>query len=778
MLDNDPRYLRPKSRIEMDRRIQSLTMSPTRRSRGRLTSRHHAVPPRHGPKEVHRSTPHKPLSRPLLTVTKQENSILSWSKVDSPAAQAIGTDDIPAHDISTSLGFLNLSYSHLPSEAQRQDNVTIPLEPASPTSLEMVQEVKRRLSDCSSHHALQLCTLIRDYTISDFSDEEQSVGQPKSATMLDETPDVGYFHDFTSGTGVYETFPDPGFALPGDFLTAHTRSCAHFPGQQHGKNCWCTIAMETSVVDNSWLLPTGELSGRALHVLAHFSVPGAASLHDGFGNTSLHLFAALEGYHEVLLCMVGNQEGGDLRAVNTAGQTFLHVLHYEWFVDVANPSALLWRLLTLVNDSCPELVYQADAYGRSFFHRAHSLIRDPATLSCLTCSFNHALAARRDAFGFNPVPPADLADQRHYTVYTPPRRLGSFWPSAEGLSGSASPASRPHSCTTDGCCVLAYHARLVQTIQSAYTNPAVEDDEGRNGLHCLAEAILDQDTMDRLVQGSGLPRTSSSSSFSSSASTATAHSTSTTSIARPRLKRELSSSTTDLPPSSTPPTSTPSSTATIPPAAQEEEIMLPTRLRHLNSLLSPSISVSPHHYSRRGHTPLMAFIQHIPDEQDGKARTLQTILETLIRRGGPRAVEARNGRGETPLLMAARLGRKVALSALLRAGGANVAARDADGRGVLELLDAEVRAAGTRDDVALYARLEACRALLTGREEWGVRYVDDVDPACVAAGSPGAEWGWSPTRGMGLGDVMGQGLQEAAVVREWKLRDGHQGWYE
>ena len=202
--------------------------------------------------------------------------------------------------------------------------------------------------------------------------------------------------------------------------------------------------------------------------------------------------------------------------------------------------------------------------------------------------------------------------------------------------------------------------------------------------------------------------------------------------------------------------------------------MLPTRLRHLISLLSPSISVSPYHCSRRGHTPLMSFIQHIPDEHGDKARTLQTIFETLIRRGGRRAVEARNAQGETPLLMAARLGRKVALATLLRPGGANVAARDTEGRGVLEVLDAEVRGAGARGDVGLYARLEACRAMLTGRKELGVRYVDG-NP-CVAVENPGFEWG--SAMWMGSGALMGQGLQEAAVVREWKLRDGNQGWYE
>ena len=609
----------------------------------------------------------------------------------------------------------------------------------------MAQELKRRLSDCSSRHALQLCAVIEDFTISDFSDDEEgSVGRPTSIPAFSDTADLGFFQDLAPGTGAYEAFPDPGFALSGDFLTAHTRTCADFPGQKHGTNCWCAIARETSTIDNSWLLPTGEFSGRALHVLEHISLPGITSLHDGFGNTPLHLFAALQGCQEVLLQMVANQEGGSLKAVNTAGQTFLHVLNFEWFEDVAAPSALLWRLLALVNDLYPELVYQFDVYGRSFFHRAHSLIRDPATLSSLFSSFERTLAARRDAFGFNPVPYADPASQGHYT---PPRRVGSFCSSAEGLTWSASPTSPPRSSMTDERCFLAYHARLVQTIHSSYTNPAIEDAEGRNGLHCLAEAILNQQTMDQHVQGC-LP--------------------STAPPARPHLKRKLSSST-DLSPS---PSSTPNPCSTIPPPPPEEG-PLRTRLRHLTSLLSPSISVSLSAYSRRGHTPLMSFIQHLPDAQDDRARTLQTILETLIRGGGTCAVEARNRRGETPLLMAARLGRKIALAALLRTGGANVAARDANGRGVLELLDAEVKGARARGDVGLYARLEACRALLTGRKEWGVRYVD-VDP-CETVGGPG----WrGPGMGMGEGAVMGQGVREAAVVREWRLRGVNQGWYE
>ncbi|KAK3899969.1 KN motif and ankyrin repeat domain-containing protein 3 [Staphylotrichum tortipilum] len=686
MLDNDPRYLRPESRLAMARRIQSLAMSPTRGSRKNVTGRLHTA----------------------LRHSSRERNYLFGSEVDSPVAQSIGVEDIPAFDFPAFPESFNLSYVQFPPADQTQDSATVPPEPENPASSPTAQELKRRLSDCSSRHALQLCAVIEDFTISDFSDDEGgSVGRPTSTPALSDTADLGFFQDLTLGTDAYEAFPDPGFALPGDFLTAHTRTCADFPGQEHGKNCWCSIARETSTIDNSWLLPTGEFSGRALHVLEHICLPGITSLHDGFGNVPLHLFAALQGCQEVLLQMVANQEGGSLRAVNTAGQTFLHVLNFEWFQDVASPFALLWRLLALINDTCPELVYQVDVYGRSFFHRAHSLIRDPATLSSLFSSFECTLAARRDAFGFNPVPYADPVSQGHYT---PPRRVGSFCSSAEGLTRSASPASPPRSSTTDERCFLTYHTRLVQTIHSSYTNPAVEDADGRNGLHCLAEAILNQQTMDQHVQGGGgIQRAFSFTSITTGLP-------STAPPARPHLKRKLSFST-DLSPS---PSSIPDPCSAIPPPPPEEG-PLPTRLRHLTSLLSPSISVSLSAYSRRGHTPLMSFIQHLPDAQDDRAKTLQTILETLIRRGGTRAVEARNRRGETPLLMAARLGRKIALATLLRTGSANVAARDADGRGVLELLDAEVKGARARGDVGLYARLEACRVLLTGRKEWGVR---------------------------------------------------------
>lgn len=128
----------------------------------------------------------------------------------------------------------------------------------------------------------------------------------------------------------------------------------------------------------------------------------------------------------------------------------------------------------------------------------------------------------------------------------------------------------------------------------------------------------------------------------------------------------------------------------------------------------------------------MGFILFLPDSADDKSKTLLALLETLIRHGA--RLEAHNRLGETVLLMAARLGRKVALTTLLE-HGANVHVRDVYRRGVLEIVDRTVRKRG-RGDVALYARLEAVRVLLTGRREWGVVSTEGAG----ARGAVGREW--------------------------------------
>lgn len=462
-------------------------------------------------------------------------------------------------------------------------------------------------------------------------------------------------------TEVFEAFPEVGFALPGDFINVQNLSCAGFPGQDHfGGKCWCSIAEAVATERTAWLLPTGELSQRALHVLANPCRHNLA-FRDCFGNTPLHLFAALEGYQEPLFGMV--LESPDVGATNSAGQTFLHVLNIEWFSDLAGLSAPLKQLLAYLRDTAPGMVYAKDVYGRTFFHRVHSLIRDSEILDGILSPFNPALSSRRDAFGFNPLANTNLGGEG---PFIPPRRAGLLTPLPEERPNSSKErsAGAPRTSNDDDAFV-AYHARLLQIIQASYENPRIEDEEGRNGLHCLAEVILNQQTLDeqRTAAWTGRKR---------------------------KHDRQTPESATEGP--------------------------LAARLRHLRALLSSRHPPDTNHYDKAGNTVLGSFIAYLPDDQDDKAKSLSAILETLVRAGGAR-VEGRNRRGETALLVAARLGRKIALAALLE-HGANVHARDADGKGVLQVVDATCRAA--RDDVALYARLEACRVLLTGRRDWGV----------------------------------------------------------
>ncbi|KAM3514564.1 hypothetical protein MY11210_001799 [Beauveria gryllotalpidicola] len=147
------------------------------------------------------------------------------------------------------------------------------------------------------------------------------------------------------------------------------------------------------------------------------------------------------------------------------------------------------------------------------------------------------------------------------------------------------------------------------------------------------------------------------------------------------------------------------------------------RLDSLRDVLNWGVRANA--YDANGNTPLMAFAAQLPE--DGNYKLGPRILEILIEAGGN--VDARNRAGETALHIAVRCGRKLAAKALVDQG-ANVYARDALGRSVLDVADAKILAAG-RGYPDEYARLEACRAWLSGQkggaiqnptilDEWGL----------------------------------------------------------
>ncbi|KAK7948539.1 uncharacterized protein PG986_009425 [Apiospora aurea] len=220
--------------------------------------------------------------------------------------------------------------------------------------------------------------------------------------------------------------------------------------------------------------------------------------------------------------------------------------------------------------------------------------------------------------------------------------------------------------------------RLINQILTGSSKPTAEDSHGRNGLHCLAEVKLGAGA----AQGRVPPNRS--------------------------IKRKID----------------------VNGEPEKEVLPLSKRCEFLECLLEVSTDVN--HYNMNGDTVLMAFINHTQDDHEHE--DLKSILTRLIQAGA--RLEARNRNGETALQVAARLGRKFIVRVLLELG-ANIHVRNHEGISILEDLDRHVPL--TEDSPDLYARLEAARAMLTGRfvktrprsrseqspsreQEWGVRH--------------------------------------------------------
>ncbi|KAM7213886.1 hypothetical protein V8F06_010705 [Rhypophila decipiens] len=661
MLDNDPRYLRPDSRIEMNQRIGSLASSPARtQSRQKSPSLGFQYP--------------VPLMTQGYIPVEEDIDLAGLGTTSTSSPRSFAVDSPSLRPSSGSQYGITEGLKNL-STAERMVDATKP----SDNGQFSVQQIQRRVSDCSMTYASQISTLLKRLSISSELDGDDEEGQSGRISPFDGLAEVrglaGNEPNREMGPRLFRS----GYALPGDYLAAYRWHCTDPSNPDHAiGRCWCFVTREMTSTPDAWFLPNGQLSDRAKLAL---SDPAQANIFpsDHSGNTALHLFASLAGYLEVLFGML--LHGANARAVNTGRQTFLHVLHEEWFVNLASPSAPLRQLLAFLQQLAPDLVYERDAYGRTFFHHAFSFASNDEALVVLLSSLHPANQVWRDAFGFAPSFNDQFGDAN-----LPPRAGVSEYGVDAGPPDHRQGESKPSS--ADEVSFLAYHARLVQVIQSSYNDAQVEDSEGRNGLHCLAEVIINQQTMDeqRSVMTAGRAA---------------------------KRKESISTPTPSLAGSST--------VATIPAISDSSnrsnaEGTLLARLRHLEGLTIHSTHpVDINHYDKYGNTVLMAFITHISDDQDDKSKTLVSILETLIHAGA--RTEARNRLGETALLVAVRLGRKAALTTLLE-NGANVYARDARGRGILEVVDETCRAA--KADVALYARLEACRVLLTGRRDWGV----------------------------------------------------------
>ncbi|KAI1633820.1 hypothetical protein F4809DRAFT_565762 [Biscogniauxia mediterranea] len=680
LLGNDPRWVRPRDSEEEARRIAGLKNSTRAKKHPRRTTSsyaaddhdHLSLPQRHGPESADDITLTHSHPSSFDRLVDLPTDLWDLSSIHDHINSPSSSYPTSTHD-DTSMSYFSPGFFAPLHKTRRDTGLT------SSTDISMSSGIKAKIQAVSKSRPKDIMRIVKRFTLEHCSENEQSpVISPSDvpnlqfqSPLIDTRP---HQHELA-----IPDEQDARHAVPGDFLRADiftSRHHCHIQSPSHkAGTCWCRIAGEISQESRTW---------EDLGVLPDIFHPNLAR-QDSFGNTVFHHYAASAGIHDSFIRFISEaiwRPELPVRATNTAGQTFLHVLHPSWFADEPRFRELLKVLGNVGFD-----IFAHDVYGRNVFHLLRYTMGDSARFP----QFAHDGPSlnRRDAFGTKPM--ASRASR-------------SLDPNVAQASHSMSMVDAMNSPRADVPLVrinipsenedtsrIRQNTALLELITRAssleHPNPQLEDAQGRNGLHCLAEVDLDI----------GLVRTSSSSS-------------------RHSRKRKYSEDIVD-----------PSSPQQQQQQQQQERPHNSRRVQLLEGLIHAGLDANQ--YDENGYTPLMAFVTHCRDEsREGKA-DLENMIRMLVRRGGAN-LEARNREGETALHIAARRGQKVALKELIDLG-ANPNVRNAQGLGVLAVIDEFWR--HTERDGGFGARLEVCRGLVTGRaqervlqkpgvmEEWGVR---------------------------------------------------------
>ncbi|KAF6842400.1 ankyrin repeat protein [Colletotrichum musicola] len=653
ILDKEPRWLHPRSRTDMDRRIGALDSSPTRQ-----TPPDNAFSPNYT-----RSTSSESRSHSHLSVNRE----LKLEAGSSPNVHEIQSYD---HSRASSTGWNPPVKGPLP--ALMTTDFAVPPPDAGTGGVRRTTTTNTLgtvLSEYSSGFILQVNKLLKRYTMpsNTMLNQPSPIDEHRRPGTADSNP-ASWIFEYDAPLRSSETEVRP---FPGDFLNLHhhlqRQGNACFPQlpAHDSRSCYCHVRDE--LTSECWVSAYGP-SPYAQHVLLYGEPPDGNFGHrDPFGNTILHLLAAGNAQHVHLFAAF--RRSPDPWAVNSAGQTFMHVLNDSWFAGRADT---LFQLVRSV--MTPDLeIYKRDVYGRNFCHVIHAKeSMDQGTKNALLNLFRPMEYCRRDAFGNTPESAlAGLPVRRAHTT-----AVGEDM--APALAWEAQTQTQRQITSP-----IEEQAALLKTVNEAHTNHRVQDSQGRNGLHCLADAILSQETLlnrfPHALRDEEQPQ----------------HQL-VTSGSRKRKHNK-------------------------PAASDSSKERLTIRETIVRDLIE--LGVDPNHYDKYGNTVLMAFVAQLPEDDDYKKPV--AILEFLIRAGAD--IDARNRSGETALHIAVRRGKKLAMRTLTQ-NGANVQARDVEGRSVLEVADRMVASGSRGID---HPRYEACHAWLSGQgkavqdptiiQEWGFR---------------------------------------------------------
>ncbi|KAI8960020.1 ankyrin [Daldinia sp. FL1419] len=597
LLGNDPRWIRPKDEEDERRRIAGLKNSRRGTRFHQRTSSSHIT---NDHLNVYGSTWHDDDSLTLAQSNQPsfEHIKQAPSRYSSEVGVAIPNVD---HDMQ------RFSWdSSGPNTSRRDTSLT------SSTETSMSNSFQEKLSTVSRDQVKGAWRVLKRYTF------------PKD---LDVPRGNSFSPIFSPGP---LSFPAYGlssarYALPGDFLNpdlfGRERTCEIGSPSHEAETCWCRIIKELRPPYEIWPI------ANALPTIQDISSNGLYRIRDTFGNTVFHWLATAIEDRIHFLNIINEAISYNLREfhlANTAGQTFLHVLHHSWFGD----EILLEQLLNMLRDANFNIL-QTDVYGRSFFHllqyRKQGSIRIPAHL------FDLELLGRRDAFEVRPMVPRGRQPESSITQNVNPRSSGSteFRPALE-ISSDRGGDARIRS--QAGLLRIIVDAVKVDGVNSTSQNASSEDVHGRNALHALAEAELDTDWVQ--------------------------YPTSDNQRHKKRKYREEEGE---------------------PRPGSEHSNK---RQEVLEGILSAGVDAN--HYDNRGQTPLMAFIALRPEDSRSDKEDMERSIRKLVEAGAN--LERRNREGKTALHVAACSGKKVALKELLQLG-ANPYVRDACGLSVLAAID-------------------------------------------------------------------------------------------
>ncbi|SPO03631.1 uncharacterized protein DNG_06314 [Cephalotrichum gorgonifer] len=726
LLDKEPRWLHPRTRTDMERRMNALATSPTRTTRREFPSPMAALgnespspvsPDSHAHTQIKTQNHLQPLQTTEVHQSGAGSHTLPFAHqgvhqdpdmaafVANPPSDPYSTNHYQPHPQPEPFSPAESQYTDqivdepmtdagppIAAAAPAQQHATLrrlnPLFRRGTASTDMTTTTLRRaLSGYSSGFVTHVRRVIKRYTMpSPQGASPTAETRPATAGSIHES----WIHDEQAAPEITCAPPLPGEFLILDRLLHFQGACPPGHPEHESKNCLCrpVEVMSSSI----WMSDKG-LSQSAQSLL----VPGNATARDFeqadvFGNTLMHLFAARNVDHAHIIQLVQNNV--PCRGRNSAGQTFLHLLDDSWLTDPQHGTRPLVALLRLF-EADKAFLLATDCYGRTLFHALRSKIHDPAPLDHVLHALNVALS--RDAFGEVPTPKADVTFKLVRRAHT------SVVPEDDEAADAARASPPLARLETD---LISSQARLIKFVKECTGggDPKREDARGRNGLHCLASCILSETSLLARANGS---RSAAADTPQSAGGAAKPKSR--------KRKREVGG-----PAAATAANQSPLDSSTN---------RLTLRENLLRGLLEAG--VAPNAYDSSGNTPLMAFVAQLPEDDDYKMPVL--ILQLLIEAGAD--VNARNRRGETALHVAVRRGKKLATRTLVQ-GGANVHVRDAAGRGVLDLADERMGglalgAAGEAGGNKEYMQSEACRAWLSGQgravqdpgvlEEWRAR---------------------------------------------------------